>query len=138
MPTKKQRRRREKDRRHEWEEVYVDEHGREVAVEENGAPADTRERPERAKSGATRRAPARAVQPPSWRRVLKRGLIFAPFMYLFLTVIDPDVDPTGRAIYTGQLLLLFIPFSYLVDTFMYRMWRRRHGEAEAADQPRKR
>ncbi|MDF2749544.1 MAG: hypothetical protein K0T00_719, partial [Gaiellaceae bacterium] len=34
MPSKKQRRRREKLKRHQWEEVYVDEEGRELDPEE--------------------------------------------------------------------------------------------------------
>src|ERR687891_356491 len=34
VPTRKQRRRRQKELRHEWEEVYVDAEGRELAPEE--------------------------------------------------------------------------------------------------------
>ena len=46
MPSKKQRRRREKLKRHEWEEVYVDEEGRELDPEEAEALAAAQ--PERA------------------------------------------------------------------------------------------
>ena len=42
MATKKQRRRREKERRHEYETVFVDEHGDEVEVEEPARPAKPR------------------------------------------------------------------------------------------------
>ena len=52
MPTRKQRRREQKSRRHEWEYVYVDDEGNEVDVD----PADLK--PER--SGATRTARASA------------------------------------------------------------------------------
>ncbi|MER3412157.1 MAG: hypothetical protein C4305_07605, partial [Thermoleophilia bacterium] len=57
MATKKQRRRRAKERRHEWEYVLVDEEGREIAVED--ANGKKRERaPSRTAGG--RQAPVRA------------------------------------------------------------------------------
>jgi hypothetical protein len=134
MPTRKQRRRRQKELRHEWEEVYVDSEGRELEPDEveELVPAGPR-RPER-KPAASRggRQPqsrgARAIQPPSWRRVLKRAAIFAPLMYVFLYVVsrnDPDLGPAQLVAQTAALLVIFMPFSYLIDTFTYRLWKKR-------------
>jgi hypothetical protein len=131
MPTRKQRRRRDKERRHEWEEVYVDEEGRELAPDEaellaqaGGRGRENGHRPAAGRAGAGRKV----VEPPSWRRVAKRALIFAPFMFLVITFLDSETTLLARALYTGQLMLLFIPFSYVVDSFAYRMYRRRVGD----------
>ncbi len=67
------------------------------------------------------------VQPPSWRRVAKRGLIFAPLMFLTVTFLSGDLTIAQRFINTGFLLAFFLPFSYVMDSFMYRMYVRRGG-----------
>lgn len=137
MPTRKQRRRRQKDLRHEWEEVYVDEQGRELDPEEvevlgPAAPARNGAAP-RAKAKATRSQPARAarsgrvVQPPSWRRVFKRTAIFAPLMYVFITLTNKSIAPLAALLFTLQLVLLFLPFSYLMDKLTYRLWQKRQA-----------
>ncbi len=145
MPTRKQRRRREKGRRHEYEYVYVDEEGREVEVDDaeeaeaarpqgrEPAAADGK-RPKASRTGA--RA-GRTVQPPSWRRVGKRGLIFAPLMFLVVTILSPDFSTAERIQQTLFLLLVFLPFSYVMDSMTYRMWRRRAGAAEGSSERRK-
>ena len=103
MPTRKQRRRRNKDLRHEWEEVYVDEEGRELAPEEveelapaaaakNGAAPRPKGKAKSSQPAQTARG-GRVVQPPSWRRVFKRTAIFAPLMYVFITLVDRSVSP---------------------------------------------
>ena len=127
MPTRKQRRRREKGRRHEWEEVYVDEEGREVPPDEVEEVRKQEQRRDRgSRSSAPRRGgTARTVEPPSWRRVGRRSLIFAPLMFLVIWLLDPDQSVVLRAFSTLQLMVLFVPFSYLVDTFAYRMYRKR-------------
>ena len=38
MPSRKQRRRRQKDRRHDWEYVYVDDAGQEVEAPDEESP----------------------------------------------------------------------------------------------------
>jgi hypothetical protein len=131
MPTKKQRRRRAKDRRHEYEYVYVDEEGREVeAVEDEPAPTAAK-RDGGARSRRT--APTRTIQPPSWRRVGKRALIFAPLMFVTVMLLAPG--DTSLAFVFGQtlfLLLIFLPFSYVMDSMTYRIWRRRTGQTDGA------
>jgi hypothetical protein len=136
MPTRKQRRRREKELRHEWEEVYVDAEGRELApeeVEELVPAASARAQPRKASAGQARGGArpargARTVQPPSWRRVLKRGAIFAPLMYVFITFTNRNGSLLAQVVITVQLLAIFLPFSYLMDTVTYRLWKKRQAK----------
>jgi hypothetical protein len=127
MATKKQRRRRAKDRRHDYEYVWVDEEGEEVEVDEpepNGA------RPSRRKD-APARSRGRTVQPPSWKRVAKRGLIFAPLMYITVLLLSPDEFTTAQKVQqTLFLLLIFLPFSYVMDSVTYRIWRKRNEKSQ--------
>ena len=85
MPSKKQRRRREKSLRHEYEYVLLDEEGNELPVEPTEL--KKKETPTKARSGARAARPGRTVQPPSWQRVAKRGAIFAPVMFLMVTIL---------------------------------------------------
>jgi hypothetical protein len=141
MPSRKQRRRRQKERRHEYEYVYVDERGQELPVEEpepaaaakNGAgTARTRVRTE---TGA-RTSAARKIDPPSWRRVAKRTLIFAPIMFLTIALIDRGLSLAGQVLVTLQMLVLFVPFSYLMDRLLYRRYVRQTSGTPAASRRR--
>ena len=137
MPTRKQKRRRQKDLRHEWEEVYVDEEGRELPPEQAeelvpGIAAKKAVEPRAKTKGATRQEPGRTatgrtVQPPSWRRVLKRTAIFAPLMYVFITLTQRSIAPVYGLLITLQLILIFLPFSYLMDKLTYRLWQKRQA-----------
>lgn len=125
MPSKKQRRRREKSLRHEYEYVLLDEEGNEVPVE----PTELRkkeEKPKAARGGTRPRRAVRTVQPPSWQRVAKRGLLFAPVMFIMVTILGGNkLTTTGKITQTLLLLAFFLPFSYLMDTFAYRTYRKR-------------
>jgi hypothetical protein len=125
MPSKKQRRRREKSLRHEYEYVLLDEEGNEVPVE----PTELRKKEERPKAARGGARPARAVrteQPPSWQRVAKRGLLFAPVMFIMVTILGGNkLTTAGKLTQTLLLLAFFLPFSYLMDTFAYRTYRKR-------------
>jgi polyferredoxin len=125
MPSRKQRRRREKARRHEWEEVWLDDEGNEIEP-----PADeeaTKGSAKRSSATARRQGSMRQVQPPSWRRVAKRGLIFAPLMFLTVTFLSASLSVSQKILQTAFLLAFFLPFSYAMDVFMYRMFLRRGG-----------
>jgi hypothetical protein len=144
VASRKQRRRRQKERRHEYEYVYVDDRGEEVEVdadelEELEQEPVARPRPkERAKERSTPRRGAREVPPPSWRRVGKRGLIFAPLMFVTLLLLDRDQSYDVLVINTAVLLAFFLPFSYVLDTVMYRMYVRRTGGQSVRSAPRRR
>ena len=128
MPSKKQRRRREKSRRHEYEYVYVDEDGQEVAVEPEELRKSARSADQSPRSRGTRGA-GRRIDPPSWSKVGKRALIFAPLMFLTVSFLSKNVSVAQRAYQTLFLLAFFLPFSYLMDSLMYRSYMRRTGAA---------
>ena len=126
MPSRKQRKRRAKDRRHEWEYVYVDdETGEEVeAPEDEPISRNGKRSPQQTKAKASGQ---REVQPPSWRKVGKRGLLFAPLMFLTVTLLSGDLTMTQRLVNTAFLLAFFLPFSYAMDALMYRLYKKRAG-----------
>jgi hypothetical protein len=129
VPTRKQRRRRAKDRRHEYEYVYVDDEGNELEVDADELKAEqAASRNGRAKPNARAAAAWRpAIQPPSWRRVGKRGLIFAPLMFLTVMFTSGDATLPQQIAMTAWLLAIFLPFSYFMDSFMYRRYVKRTG-----------
>jgi hypothetical protein len=122
MPTRKQRRRRAKSQRHEYEIVYLDEEGNEVEVEPEDVP-EPRERKGRSDDGRTRArqpqsARGRSPQPPTWQRSARRSLIMAPFFFLFLYILQRDV--ASAAIVSLLYAAVFVPFSYGIDRLTYR------------------
>jgi hypothetical protein len=127
MPSRKQRRRRQKNRRHEWEYVYVDEEGREVEATDDDLPVSRNGKRTQREPGKPKPTGMREVQPPSWRRVGKRGLIFAPLMFLTVTFLSGDLTLQQQILNTAFLLAFFLPFSYAMDAVMYRMYRKRAG-----------
>ena len=138
MPSRKQKRRRQKDRRHEYEYVYVDDSGQEVEVAED----DTERKPAKsarpaaratAAKGSSRQSPkgraGRTVDPPSWQRVFRRAAIFAPIMLLVVYFLRPkNSTVVGVAVQVLVLLMFFMPFSYFMDSLMYRAYRKRIGD----------
>ena len=136
MPTRKQRRRQQKLRRHQYEEVYVDAEGNVVDVDEAEQPEPSGRGNGRAAAGPARaaaRSPraGRTIQPPSVRRALKRGLIFGPIMFILISILPggSDISLLARVVNTLVLLAVFLPFSYVMDTVTYRLWLRRTGQA---------
>ena len=143
MPTKKQRRRQEKNRRHEWEYVYVDDEGQEVEIDPDEVSPKKREKDARMPRQATGR-PAdargragRTIEPPSWRRVFKRALIFAPIFVAVLLVLNRHGSIYARVGAAIPLLIVFIPFSYFTDRLAYRTYQRRLERVQAQPKPAK-
>ena len=136
MPTRKQRRRQQKGRRHEYEYVYVDDEGHELEVDEaepeRPAKRDSSRNGKRdttAKKQRSTKAP-RKIDPPSWSRVARRALLFGPVIFIaFYTLNKNDFarDAVLAIVYTA----FFIPFMYLMDGAMYRAYLRRTGNAPA-------
>jgi hypothetical protein len=122
VPSRKQRRRRAKERRHDYEYVYVDGEGREVEVE----PADDA-KPRRAARAAPAARGGRIVEPASWRRVGRRALLFGPLMFITIRLLEKQEPIAQSLLRTMFLLLLFLPFSYALDTMLYRSYVRRTG-----------
>lgn len=126
MPSRKQRRRREKDRRHEYEFVYVDEEGHEVEVAEA---AEERKKTDKRPPPKTRSG--RKIEPASWTRVGRRALIFAPLMFLTIRLLERKEPIQDSIVRTVVLLALFLPFSYVMDSMLYRSHLRRTGAKPA-------
>ncbi len=133
MPTRKQRRRALKERRHEYETVWVDEEGNELEEppEEAAAPGEKRNgaKPKAAKPTQQRggRA-ARVPQPPSWRRAIKRGGLFGVVIFFVFAVLG---SKNGHHNYAAAVLfgaiytVIFVPFTFMLDRFAYNRWQRR-------------
>jgi hypothetical protein len=123
MPTRKQRRRRAKELRHEY--VWEDEEGNEL---------DPEELRERAPSASPRaRSTARggrAPQPPSWQRTLRRAAIFAPVMFVVVSLLSKNLTLGQQVTQAGLVVLVFIPFSYFLDGFFWRAYQRRTGRVQ--------
>jgi hypothetical protein len=132
VATKKQRRRREKGRRHEYEFVYVDEEGREVEVDE---PEARPKKAEARKQPAVKNAPrgARTVEPPSWKRVGRRGLLFAPFVVIFFYITRSKNESAGIFIVRAlPVIVLLVPFMYAVDSMAYRSYQKRMAKRDGS------
>ena len=130
MPSRKQRRRRQKSRRHEYEYVYVDEEGHEVEVdpEELEPASKAKDKPTTARKTGPGGRPIRVVQPPTWGRVGKRVLIFAPLMYVLFSITNKGVPAATRVLFTLGYTALFIPFLYYMDRIAYRRYLRQTGQ----------
>lgn len=139
MATKKQQRRRQKLKRHEYEEVYVDETGRELEPEEAEelvGTALTKKTASAAKPQrqATSRA-GRVIEPPSWRRTGRRGLLFAPLMLVTVILLGKDLSLAQQIAQTVALMAFFLPFSYFMDTMMWRSYQRRSARTGESKKP---
>jgi hypothetical protein len=143
MPTRKQRRRDLKSKRHRYEFVYVDAEGNEVdeppeALEaeqaktgrSNGskpAAAAKGKQPQRRGRGG------REPQPPSWNRAFKRGGLLGLVVFAMFGL-------TSKGHYASVLPLalvytaLFIPFTYFIDRFAYRRYQARQQAGGATPQ----
>jgi hypothetical protein len=131
MAKKKQERRRAKERRHEYEEVWVDHEGNELAPDEVEAVAAAPAVKATAKKSAPPARGGRATRippQPSWRRVAKRAAIFAPLMFVTVYLIGSKLTLTAKLFQTLVLLLFFVPFSYAMETLQYRSYLKKQGQ----------
>ena len=133
MATQKQRRRRAKEKRHEYDLVYIDEDGVEQVIERDeprkppakvgkGSTSSTG----KASSKGTSSRRGREAQPPSWRKVIKRGAIFAPiFLVTVMLLGGSKITIAGAVLQTLLLLAVFVPFSYFMDRVVWRQQQKR-------------
>jgi len=147
MPTRKQRRRAQKERRHEYETVWVDEEGNEleeppeepVAASENrdGAKPKPRAKAQQQQRGGR---PVRVPPPPSWQRAVKRSVIIGAAIFAFFFILSKNGQHNlGTALALALVYtVLFIPFTYTIDRFSYNRWQRRAEQQGQKGSPRKR
>ena len=152
MPTRKQRRRDAKQKRHEYEFVYVDDEGNEVDPLPEELEAETTERDER-RNGKTPAAKAKGkakpqqqrggrqarVPPePSWERAGRRALILGAVVFVLFYVSGKG---SKRLLSAAELAViytvLFIPFTYAIDRFAYKRWQAKQGGGGKPDKGKK-
>jgi hypothetical protein len=140
MPSRKQRRRQLKEKRHEYEFVYVDADGNELDEIPEGLEPEPKERAAASRNGskpaAKKQQPpqrgARRTPPvPSWNRALKRGgLLGVVVAVLFSFTMKGHL---ARAVGTAVIYtILFVPFTYMIDRFAYSRYQQRQGNAPPA------
>ena len=129
MATKKQQRRRQKLKRHEYEDVYVDEEGNVLAPEEAEqlVGATTTRKVEKQRAQPQRTRAGRPVEPPSLKRTFRRGLLFFPLMLIVVFLLSPELSTAAKVINTLVLMGFFLPFSYFMDSMMWRSMQRREA-----------
>jgi len=143
MPTRKQRRRAQKERRHEYETVWVDSEGQELeeppeelanAAPEKRANGKPRAKPQSQRGGRAGRVPP----PPSWQRAARRSLILGAVIFALFYVLGSKNGNHNIAAALGLAALytlLFIPFTYTIDRFSHKRWERRAEQQEEKRQP---
>ena len=155
MPTRKQRRRELKAKRHEYEFVYLDEEGNEL----DEPPPELLEREEKKKArpaaakassngsakGKGSARPRREPQPPSWNRAVKRAAMLGIVVFILFSL---SAGKSGGHRYLAALVpaviytALFIPFTYMIDRYAYRRFQARQagggsGKGGATQRPAK-
>jgi hypothetical protein len=136
MPSRKQRRRELKEKRHEYEFVYVDGEGNELEELPDGLEETTTERSASrngSKATAAKKQPparggrvGRTPPVPSWNRALKRGGLLGIVVFVLFSF-------TAKGHWASVLPLallytvLFVPFTYVIDRFAYRRWESRQS-----------
>jgi hypothetical protein len=146
MPTRKQRRRIQKERRHEYETVWVDSEGNELEE----PPEEIVAAPEKRSNGSKPKARAASPQrggratrvppPPSWQRAGKRSLILGVVIFVLFYIVGSKNGHhhLGSALFISVLYTaLFIPFTYYIDRFSHTRWQRR-AEQQGQKAPKKR
>jgi hypothetical protein len=145
MPTRKQRRRAQKERRHEYETVWVDAEGNELdePPEELAAAPEKRDTARsKPKAGTTQQRGGRQIRvppPPSWQRAAKRAAILGAVVFVFIYLVgakNGGRNPAGTLLLALVYMLLFIPFQFTIDRFAYNRWQRR-ADAQAASRAAK-
>ena len=137
MATKKQQRRRQKLKRHEYEEVYVDEEGNELAPEEAAelVVASPARKAAKTSGPEPRSRSGRVIEAPSFRRTLRRGLLFFPLMLITVMLLGKDLTLPQQVLQTIVLMGFFLPFSYFMDTMVWRSYQRRLTRADDPKKP---
>jgi hypothetical protein len=145
MPTRKQKRKTQKERRHEYETVWIDEEGNELEEppEDVAAKPDTRNgtKPKPSAKSTPQRGgrPVRVPPPPSWQRAAKRAVIIGALIFVFIYIVgakNGGHSPASALLLAVIYTALFIPFQFMLDRFAYNRWQRRAG-TQGANRPAK-
>ena len=130
----------QKERRHEYETVWVDGEGNELDEPPEELPATQEKRNgAKPKATSTQQRGGRQVRvppPPSWQRAAKRGAIIGVVIFVFIYM-------TRRSVVSALMLAviyaaLFIPFQFMLDRWGYGRWQRRNEAQPAGRAAKKR
>ncbi len=127
----------QKERRHEYETVWVDSEGNELEeVPDDVAPAPRDRKPQQKRPAKAGSRSTKTALPPSWRRAAKRSLILGAVIFVMFALLFKSKN--GQHQYAAAVAFavfytaLFIPFTYYIDRFTYRRAQRK------GEQPTKR
>ena len=143
MPTRKQRRREAKAKRHEYEFVYVDSEGHELDEPPEEVESAPKQRDERRNGARTQKPQApqrpqrggrRVPQPPSWQRSVRRAAILGAVVFILFSFTSKNRSGgyVSAAALAALYTVLFIPFTYMLDRFAYRRWQAREDRTTSA------
>lgn len=134
MATRKQRRRRAKSKRHDYEVVYLDSEGNEVEPDDvepsKPVKAAARATPgsKRSSASSSKSRLLREPKPPSWSRAIRRGAIFMPILIAVVVLTNrQQTTPVGIVLVAIVFTGLVIPFGYFTDHLAWRSYQKRVG-----------
>jgi hypothetical protein len=137
MPTRKQRRRTLKERRHEQAWYTTDDEGNEIEVD---APEkDERSAEPKAKGSTAAARPVKVPPEPSWPRAFRRALMIGAVIFVAFYLIGSKNGShrlTSAILITVIYTAIFVPFTYWIDRFSYNRWQRR-AEQQGQKRPAK-
>ena len=143
MPTRKQRRRALKERRHEYETVWVDDEGNELEEPpEDFVPTPEKRDGAKPKPKAQQRGgrPVRVPAKPSWQRAAKRSLILGVVIFVAFYIAGSK-SSNNRLLSAVEITViytvLFMPFQFMIDRFAYNRWQRREAQPGTKRPPSK-
>jgi hypothetical protein len=154
MPTRKQRRRQQKGRRHdyEYETVWVDpETGEEVEPPEdyvepaadekpqNGKPKNDKPKAKAQPQSQRGGRPVRVPPAPSWQRAVKRSVIIGVALFAVIYLLgtkNGNHSLASALLLAGIYTVIFIPAQYAIDRFAHLRWQRR-ADQQAGKRPAK-
>jgi hypothetical protein len=125
MSTRKQRKRRAKDFRHDMRVFEVDAEGNEIPLAELRTPEERKPKIKQQQSKSKSGRPIKEPPLPSWNRAIKRGGTMGALMlvaFLFVLKSGPLPQRIGIGVFYG---LAFIPLTYWIDRTAYRTYQRR-------------
>jgi hypothetical protein len=134
MPSRKQRRRREKSLRHEYDYVLLDHEGNEIEFdpEERRAEREAKEKqraaaakPSAGKSPARGGRATREPPQPSWERAFRRGGVMGALMLVAFIFLFKNGSIVSRLMLGVFYAAAFVPLTYFVDRTAYRSYQRR-------------
>ena len=129
MPTRKQKRRELKSKRHDYEFVYLDGDGNELDEVPEELEQPKKERSNGSKPAAGKRARAQPARrsvrkppKPSWSRAFKRGALLGAVVLVFFSVTAAKGHIATAILFGIGYTVLFVPFTFYIDRFAYNRW----------------